>query len=992
LTKQVKAEVLIDFNKDGIKDPVDRILIYPLDKGYSCIPWDGKNGLGAKVPFGASFNITTKILTGLTNFPIFDPENNPQGLIVKLVRPQKDPSSGVLSDNLTPDPLKVYWDDTKIPGGSSNLQGCLADGANNCHRWVNNFGNDKTINTWWNVFNEETTTPVTNDPVARVDAGLPQKICYNGIGMSEGVTIGTPADPLVNGTYKWRATKGAPNGFVGDPTAAQPSIKLDNTTDDKVYFEVTLTVNGCTAKDSTYIEKRLNKGPIIVGFPSVCQGSQALTYKALDPLAKNHVWAITGGVITSPQGRDSIVVNWLTPGAGNIRVSTTYADCPPMSTDFAVDIKSNNLISPIPIGEIVVCQSATDVYVYEAPYSPNYKYFWNIVSADFVGDALDYIGNGVNKLKVYFNQDPSPNPSAVIKLRITNTDNGCFDATETLLNVKVNPRPNIVENTFQICSDDTTRIINPIGGRPEWRYQWAPTYGLNDYKVERPRFKFSTTYGDTIKYQVTATNQFNCSYTDTVQVNVYPRPTKIELTGRNFICKETETVYNNPPKEITYTLKTKYSGEPVWRILDKSADRPGINTNIDPNTNSVTVKWDTVRASNLLSYVLKSDKFPNNNQCVTRGNIEITYKKLIVFKPYGDTVVCINPGIGHYNAYSNGGSVYTWEALNGTVTNTSKPDSVDVQWDVTKFTNNPQGPYKLWVFQTNAEDDECKVEKEEYKLKVQLVDQTIITASADTSICIGSPLTVRAFPAEMGRYMTWTPKNAPGAPLIKDTSVYRYTPTQTTVPGTPADFEVTFDNGCKATENVLVNINPNPGNPILAKLITFCSDNQESDTIVTKPDLPSQGPYDYKWEPLGDFESITPSDSSSIIVNKEQPYTLTIYNTFGCFTFDTVVVNDVCPPRIFVPKAITPDVAKDPDKNDVLKIFGANFINFKMRIFNRWGEVIYETTDKNQSWDGTYNGEPVPFGVYPYVITYDSEYEKDNENPRMLNGSVTVIR
>jgi gliding motility-associated-like protein len=63
-----------------------------------------------------------------------------------------------------------------------------------------------------------------------------------------------------------------------------------------------------------------------------------------------------------------------------------------------------------------------------------------------------------------------------------------------------------------------------------------------------------------------------------------------------------------------------------------------------------------------------------------------------------------------------------------------------------------------------------------------------------------------------------------------------------------------------------------------------------------------------------------------------------------------------------------------------------------MKIFNRWGEIVFTTNDASIGWDGIYLGEPSPKGVYPYVITYESLLPKDKDVVKMLNGSVTLIR
>jgi len=62
-----------------------------------------------------------------------------------------------------------------------------------------------------------------------------------------------------------------------------------------------------------------------------------------------------------------------------------------------------------------------------------------------------------------------------------------------------------------------------------------------------------------------------------------------------------------------------------------------------------------------------------------------------------------------------------------------------------------------------------------------------------------------------------------------------------------------------------------------------------------------------------------------------------------------------------------------------------------MRIYNRWGEVIYATNNLEDRWDGTYKGLKVQPGSYPYVLSYESLYYPERA-PTVKRGSVMIIR
>lgn len=93
--------------------------------------------------------------------------------------------------------------------------------------------------------------------------------------------------------------------------------------------------------------------------------------------------------------------------------------------------------------------------------------------------------------------------------------------------------------------------------------------------------------------------------------------------------------------------------------------------------------------------------------------------------------------------------------------------------------------------------------------------------------------------------------------------------------------------------------------------------------------------------------------------------------------------------RFAYPKAFTPD-KQGPTENETFKVFVTEeFIaSFDMKVFNRWGEMIYSTTDLLKGWDGKYNGEPQPEGTYTFTATLRDKtgrtYKRD--------GSVMLLR
>ena len=89
--------------------------------------------------------------------------------------------------------------------------------------------------------------------------------------------------------------------------------------------------------------------------------------------------------------------------------------------------------------------------------------------------------------------------------------------------------------------------------------------------------------------------------------------------------------------------------------------------------------------------------------------------------------------------------------------------------------------------------------------------------------------------------------------------------------------------------------------------------------------------------------------------------------------------------RLFVPNAFSPN---GDGYNDRFRVQGTYLTNVTVRVFNRWGEKVYESRNPEDGWDGTYNGEKLPTGPYTYIITAKGA----NGEFLQRDGIVTLIR
>lgn len=83
--------------------------------------------------------------------------------------------------------------------------------------------------------------------------------------------------------------------------------------------------------------------------------------------------------------------------------------------------------------------------------------------------------------------------------------------------------------------------------------------------------------------------------------------------------------------------------------------------------------------------------------------------------------------------------------------------------------------------------------------------------------------------------------------------------------------------------------------------------------------------------------------------------------------------NDTLPPPVpkdtaylAMPNAFSPN---GDGENDVLRVLGSQYVqSVELRIYNRWGQQVFYTNQKEQGWDGTFKGQPAPLGVYAYTL------------------------
>ena len=199
---------------------------------------------------------------------------------------------------------------------------------------------------------------------------------------------------------------------------------------------------------------------------------------------------------------------------------------------------------------------------------------------------------------------------------------------------------------------------------------------------------------------------------------------------------------------------------------------------------------------------------------------------------------------------------------------------------------------------------------------------------------------------------------------------------------------VTTNEGCTNNQNVAdyICVYPNPVADFYNEPINLSSLNS-----ATSFENMSTGAVEYYWDFGTGADFSNEENPSFIFPNKVDNYTVTLTATseHGC----TDQISKIIPVKedliFYVPNAFTPD--GDDYNETFFPVFTEGFdpMSYHLTIFNRWGEVLFESFDSNHGWNGTYGGKVVKEGTYIWKISFKKTDVDDREEHV---GHVTLLK
>ena len=532
-----------------------------------------------------------------------------------------------------------------------------------------------------------------------------------------------------------------------------------------------------------------------------------------------------------------------------------------------------------------------------------------------------------------------------------------------------------------ICVPDTVKFINTSNGGTDFFWDFGDNTTSTAYSPEH----VFTTPG-TYTVMLVAKDSLSCHKSDTDYVSIVAiAPPEAQTNPVNAICPGDSV-------QLNATGGQTYSWSPAHGLSDPTIPNP----------------WASPDST--ITYVVSV-----TDTCGT----DTAHLTVTVFEDgtsiIPDTSICIGQSA---TIWASGGLTYNWSPISTSIPNPTVNPTVTTTYTVTITDHNNC----VWT-----------------KDMTLTIDTTVAVADAgnDTTICLGFPAQLQA---SGGFQYNWSPpftlsnssiSNPIASPTI--TTIYNVTVTNGCGPDTDdmvvfvRDFQVPQPDDVEACINDSVQLfvpggvyytwspssmlsNPNVKNPIayITAPTTFTVIVEDSllcaDTLsffvdtLPRPFLEAgedqliewgstyeifpAGQGDFLWSPP---ERISCLECPRPVVGplESTTYHVTLTDSNGCTSVDSIRI--WVTGTFYAPNSFTPN---GDGVNDIFFVYGKEIYNFNLRIFDRWGEMIYTSTDRYEGWDGTHKGKQAQIDTYVWRV----DFQTIKGEEKRIYGHVTLVR
>ncbi|MEM1318815.1 MAG: PKD domain-containing protein [Bacteroidota bacterium] len=522
---------------------------------------------------------------------------------------------------------------------------------------------------------------------------------------------------------------------------------------------------------------------------------------------------------------------------------------------------------------------------------------------------------------------PLANPvdTTAYTLTITNAE-GCVSTSQVVVNVRPFQAPVIeLSNDTTICANDPVQIFVD-GGDDVYSYLWDTSDpGLSCYENCRNPIVQTDT---STTYNITVSNIYGCQSRDSIAITVIDLNQPFAGDDRT-ICRGNTTALST----------NGFGADPVWLV----------NTGL-----SCTYCPDPLASPDTTTIYVVETTTPEG--CQVQDSVTVFVVQPDDVDAGDNEVVCVNSSIVLNGV---GAGIVSWSPA----ATLSDPNSLTPEARPTTTTT-----YYLTV-----SIGEC-VRTD--SVTIEVADKVEISVD-DVTICEGD--TVELFVNGQADNYTWLPSNDLSNLSVGDPLAWPRDTTEFTVIGNFSSCE-------PDTATVIVSVIPEPENRLIPVRRFFAGQ-----TIELNIDGRGLQGYEYEWSPRQGL-SCGGCIGPDVTPDSNVTYTLTVIDpTTGCTNTKSTRLEELlsCPDDLInVPNIFTPN---GDGNNDELQMFLSPTLNgiYTFQIFNRWGELVFQTSDPSETWDGTHRGQVAPQGVYLYLIEAPCE---EFGQRIMKKGDITLLR
>lgn len=745
------------------------------------------------------------------------------------------------------------------------------------------------------------------------------------VGQSNAITFNGTAG--AGAAYAWSFGTGT---VVSGSGAGPYSVQWNAAGSDLV--RVIVTENGCT--DTATFNVQINAIPTstFTATPAVCTGSPVtVTYTGTATAGASYTWNFNGATVASGSGQGPYSLVWNSAGAYTVSLNVTENGCPSAPSSNAVTV------NPIPDAAIsatpVLCIGADNTISFSGTAVAGASYVWNF------GNGVVTSGSGAGPYTVHWNA------AGADQVRVVVTQNGCIDSTS--FGITVNPIPTSAFTLPPYSCIGSTYTVTYSGSAPaSANYAWNFGNATVVSGTGQGPYVLVSTTTTVPSISLTVTQSGCVSPVTNQSLVIDPLPTPNAGTDAN-ACSGSAIPVGGPS-----VAGETYSWAPATGLTDPSASttsctvtNPGTGTSFSSYILTATSAHGCINSDTVVvgAYAIPAATFiPPAAQCLKNNSFQ--------FNPTG----MIFSGV-----------TYDWNF--GTASNPGT-STLEVPDPVTYST----------------------------------IGEHYITLRSEYNGCQGPDYTDTVVVYEMP-----TPDFVP---TVVNGCEPLEVPFLNLSSSNSAHYLWDFYDGQHDTAQAPVHIFQHAGVYSVSLVVTTSegcvSDTTLTDIITVYPTpvaafTPEPGVTTI-WQPVIYFDNNTTNanqylwtfgDSSSTDVRSPShtykevgayEVVLMTSSQYGCRDTARGFVRIEYGFNFYIPSAFTPN---NDGVNDFFQGVGTYIKVYDMNIYDRWGKIVYHTTDYDKPWDGKVDKE-VQADVYVYRIHVIDE----NNETHTYIGKVTVVR